>query len=81
MSVISSFASTPDFYQAAGVKTLAHSTEAVGGTEQAFADAERRKKQNDGEEGQAAVVASSEEAGQASGAATDHHRYILNVTA
>ncbi len=81
MSVISSFASTAGFYQVTGVNSLAHSPDAVAGTEHAFADAERQRKQNDEDDDEPGSDSLTDAAGETSGAAADPQRFLLNVTA
>ena len=83
MSAISSFSPAANLYQAADRNSLAQSTDAVAGTEQAFAENDQEtphegyRQDGDSE----AAVPEMAARGTTETFATRNHRYVLNVTA
>jgi hypothetical protein len=83
MSAISSYFSPANVYQAVDRNSFAQSSEAIGGTKQAFAEtneeASHGSDRHDPEPGETPAVIEAQKTAPAS--RTNSHRYILNVTA
>lgn len=80
MSMILSSVSVASYQ--ADRNTLAHSTEAVAGTKQAFAETDHEAPHGDWEEWQDPETTFTEDSQDATAvSSTNNHRYVLNVTA
>jgi hypothetical protein len=83
MSAISSYFSPANVYQAVDRNSFAQSSEAVGGTKQAFAETDEETShgsdRHNPEPGETLAVIETQKTALVS--RTSSHRYILNVTA
>jgi hypothetical protein len=81
MSAISSYFSPANVYQAVDRNSFAQSSEAVGGTQQAFAETDEEASHNGQQQDESEEARLAEAVQTATPAAPSGNHYILNVTA